>query len=164
MQLCDSLSILSHCLFWGLEWKLTFSSPGITAEFSNFADILSAALFAASSFRIWSNSTGIPSPPVVLFIVMLPKAHLTSRSKMSGSKWVITPSWVSGSWRSFLYSSYVYSCQTLNLNFISFLPIMKYYPSFDFVQPFNSLMAQNMKDRSVKSGRRVVYIFSLRFI
>ena len=28
----------------GLEWKLTFSSPVVTAEFSNFAGILSAAL------------------------------------------------------------------------------------------------------------------------
>ena len=31
-------------------------------------------------------ATGIPSPPVALFIVMLPKAHLTSHSRMSGSK------------------------------------------------------------------------------
>ena len=36
---------------------------------------------------------------------MLPKAHLTSHSRMSGSRWVITPSWLSGSWRYFLYSS-----------------------------------------------------------
>ena len=28
----------------GLEWKLTFSSPVVTAEFYKFADILSAAL------------------------------------------------------------------------------------------------------------------------
>ena len=41
---------------------------------------------------------------------MFPKAHLTSHSRMSGSRWVITPSWFSGSWRSFLYSSSVYSC------------------------------------------------------
>ena len=41
---------------------------------------------------------------------MLSKAHLTSHSKMSGSRWVITPSWLSWSWRSFLYSSSVYSC------------------------------------------------------
>ena len=41
---------------------------------------------------------------------------------------------------------------------------MKYYSSFDFVQPSNSLMAQNMKDRSKKSGRRVMYIFSLQSI
>ena len=33
---------------------------------------------------------------------MLSKAHLTSHSRMSGSRWVITPSWLSGSWRSFL--------------------------------------------------------------
>ena len=36
---------------------------------------------------------------------MLPKAHLTSHSKMYGSRLVVTPSWLSGSLRSFLYSS-----------------------------------------------------------
>ena len=41
--------------------------------------------FTASSFRIWNSSTGIPSPPLALFVVMLPKVHLTSHSKMSGS-------------------------------------------------------------------------------
>ena len=44
MQLCGSLSILWHCLSLGLECKLTFSSPVATAEFSQFAGILSAAL------------------------------------------------------------------------------------------------------------------------
>ena len=44
MQLCGSLSILWHWLSLGLEWKLTFSSPVATAEFSKFADILSATL------------------------------------------------------------------------------------------------------------------------
>ena len=38
---------------------------------------------------------------------MLSKAHLTSHSRMFGSRWVITPSWLSGLWRSFLYSSYI---------------------------------------------------------
>ena len=75
--------------------------------------------FTASSFRIWKSSTGIPSPPVALFVVMLPKAHLTSHSWMSGSRWVITPSWLSGSWRYFLYSSSVYSCHLL-LNIFCF--------------------------------------------
>ena len=40
----SSLSILWHCLSVGLEWKLTFSSPVATAEFSKFTGILSAAL------------------------------------------------------------------------------------------------------------------------
>ena len=61
-------------------------------------------------FRIWNSSTGIPSPPLALFTVMLPKAYLTLYFRMSGCRWVITPLWLSGSWRSFLYSSSVYSC------------------------------------------------------
>ena len=57
--------------------------------------------FKASSFRIWNSLTGILSPLLTLFVVMFPKAHLTSHSRMSGSRWVITPSWLTGSWRSF---------------------------------------------------------------
>jgi len=89
--------------------KLIFSSPVGTAEFSKFAGILSAAL-SQHHLRIWNSSTGIPSHPLELFIMMLPKAHLTLHFRMSASRWVITPSWLSGSWRSFLYSSSVYSC------------------------------------------------------
>ena len=44
VQLYGSLSILWHCLSLGLEWKLTFSNPVATAEFSKFAGTLSAAL------------------------------------------------------------------------------------------------------------------------
>ena len=44
VQLCGSLSILWHCCSLGLEWKLTFSSPIATAEFSKFAGILNASL------------------------------------------------------------------------------------------------------------------------
>ena len=91
LQLCGSLSFLWHCLSLGLEWKLTFSSPVATAEFSKFTGILSAVQYhsiTASSFRISNSSTGIPSPPVALFSVMLllPKAHLTSDSRISGSR------------------------------------------------------------------------------
>ena len=48
------VSILWHCLPLGLEWKLTFSSPVATAEFSKFADILSATLsqYHNSGFEI----------------------------------------------------------------------------------------------------------------
>ena len=49
-----------------LEWKLTFSSPVIL------------------------------SLPLALFVVMLPKVHLTLHSRMSGSRQVITPLWLSG--------------------------------------------------------------------
>ena len=44
---CNCVVVLAffwHCLSLGLEWKLTFSSPVATAEFSEFTSILNAAL------------------------------------------------------------------------------------------------------------------------
>ena len=41
---------------------------------------IECSTFTAPSVRIWNSSTGIPSPPLALFIVMLSKAHLTSHS------------------------------------------------------------------------------------
>ena len=55
---------------------------------------IECSTFTASSFRIWNSSTEIPSPPLALFVVMLPKAHLTSHSRMSGSRWVILFCWL----------------------------------------------------------------------
>ena len=86
--------VLWHCWIFRICWHIECST------------------FTASSFRNWNSSTRIPSSPLALFLVMLlPKGCLTSHSRMSGSRWVITPSWLSGSWRSFLYSSSVYSCR-----------------------------------------------------
>ena len=51
---------------------------------------IECSTFTVSSFRIWNSSTGITSPPLALFIVMLPKDHLTSHSRISGSRWVST--------------------------------------------------------------------------
>ena len=62
---------------------------------------IECSTFTASSFRIWNSSAGIPSPPLALLVVMLPKTHLTSHSRMSGPRWMTIPSWLSGSWRSF---------------------------------------------------------------
>jgi len=71
---------------------------------------IECSIFTASSFRIWNSSTWIPSPWLALFIMMLPKSNLTLHSRIFGSRWVITPSWLSGSWRASLYSFSVYSC------------------------------------------------------
>ena len=62
--------------FWhfpslGLEWKLTFSSPVATAEFSKFAHILSAAPYTALSLRILSSSAGVQSPPLAFLYRIL---------------------------------------------------------------------------------------------
>ena len=42
---CAVVSAFFGIAFLGLEWKLTFSSPVATAEFSKFVGILSAALW-----------------------------------------------------------------------------------------------------------------------
>ena len=79
----DLFQSRGHCWVFQICWRIECST------------------FTASSFRIWNSSTGIPSPPLALFEVMLSKSHLTSHSRMSGSRWVITPLWLSGSWSSF---------------------------------------------------------------
>ena len=78
---------------WNENWP--FPVLGHCWVFQNCWHV-ECSTFIASSFRIWNSSTGIQSPPLALFIVMLSKAHLTSHSRLSGSRWVITLSWLSG--------------------------------------------------------------------
>ena len=105
--------VLGHCWVFQICWHIECST------------------FTASSFRIWNSSTGTPSLPLALFIVMLPKAHLTSHCWLSGSSWVITLSWLSGSLRSFLYSSSVYSCHLFLMSSASVRSI----PFLSFIMP-----------------------------
>ena len=93
----DLLQSCGHCCVFQIYWRIECST------------------FTTSSFRIWNSPTGILSPPLALFVVMLPKAHLTAHSRMSGSRWVIISLWLSGSWRSFLYSSSVFLPSLLNI-------------------------------------------------
>ena len=113
--------------FFGIEMKTDlFQSCGHCWVFLICWHI-ECSTFTASSFRIWNSSTGISSSQLALFIVMLSKAHLTSHSRMFGSTWVITPSWLSGSWRSFLYNSSVYSYH-LMLIFSGFVRSIPFLP------------------------------------
>ena len=73
--------------------------------------------------------------------VVLSKTYLTSHSRMSGSRSVIISSWLS--WRTFLYSSSVYSCHlflisSAYLKSISFLSFIE--PIFAWNVPLVSLM------------------------
>ena len=92
----DLFQSCGHCWVFQVCWRIECST------------------FTASSFRIWNSSIEFLSSwtiaPLALFLVMLPKALLISYSGISGSRWVITPSWLSESCRSILYSS-VYSYQ-----------------------------------------------------
>ena len=88
----DLLQSCGHCWVFQIFWHIECST------------------FTASSFRIWNSSAEIPSALLALLVVMLPKAQLTSHSRMSGFWWVTTPLCLSRSLKSFLYSFYAYSC------------------------------------------------------
>ena len=89
LPVCDMSAIVrqfEHSLalpFSGIRMKTDLFQSVATAEFSKCAGILSAALSQhhLSGFEI----AGIPSLLLALFVVMIPKAHLTSDSRMSGS-------------------------------------------------------------------------------
>ena len=72
-------------LLW--DWNENWPFPVLWPLLS-FPNLLSywvfqiCCTFTSSSFRIWNSSTGIPSPPLTLFVVMLPKAHLTSHFRI----------------------------------------------------------------------------------
>ena len=95
--------------FFGIRMKtVIFQSCGHYWVFQICWHIEWSTLIA-SSFRIWESSAGILSPPLALFTVMLPKAHLTSCPRISGSRWLTTPLCLSRSLWPFLYSFSVYS-------------------------------------------------------
>ena len=62
---------------------------------------------------------------------MPPKTHLTSHSRMSGSRWVITSSWLSGSLKSFKNNSSMYSCYLFWISSAS----VKSLPFLSFIVP-----------------------------
>ena len=101
---------------------------------------IECSTFTASSLKIWNSSAEIPSSPLALFVVMHPKAHLILHSRMSGSRSVITPLWLSGSLRSFFYSSSVYSHQLFLISSAS-IPFLSFIvPIFAWNVPLVSLI------------------------
>ena len=103
-----------HAIVWYFEYSLALPFFGIgtktdlfqflfpvlsrkpSAEFSIICWHIECSTLIASSFWNWNSTVGILSPPLALFIVMLPKAHLTSHSRMSSSRLVIASSWYLG--------------------------------------------------------------------
>ena len=107
----DLFQSCGHCWVFQICWHIECST------------------LTTSSIRIWNSSTGIPSLPLPLFLVMLSNTHLTSHSRMSGSRWLITRWWLFGLQRSFLYSCSVCYCHLFlisstsvrSLRFLSFI-------------------------------------------
>ena len=84
--------------FFGIRMKTDFSQCWGHCWVFHICWHIECSTFTAISFSILNSWTGILSPPLAWFIMMLPKALLTLHSRISGSRWVIRPSWLSGSW------------------------------------------------------------------
>ena len=76
---------------WNENWPLQVLWPLLSFQVCWHIE---CSTVTTSSFRIWNSSTGIPSPPLALSIEMLPEAHLTSHSRVSGSRWVMAHSFI----------------------------------------------------------------------
>ena len=125
---------------WNENWPFSVLWPLLS-----FPNLLAYWIqhFHSITFRIWNSSAGIPSLRRILFTVMLPKAHLTLQSKMPGSRWVITALWLSGSLRSFSYSSSLYSCHFFLISSASVrsIPFLSFIvPIFAWSVPLVSLV------------------------
>ena len=111
---------------WNENWL--FQSRGHCWVFQIFL-YNECSTFTASSFRIWNICTGSPSSPLALFMVILPKAHLTSHSRMSGL----------GEWSQHhdylgpedLFVQFVYSCHLFLISSASVRSI----PLMSFTEP-----------------------------
>ena len=69
---------------WNENWP--FPDPWPVLSFPNLLAYW-VQHFHSIIFWSWNSSAGIPSPPLALFVVILPKTHLTLHSRMSGSRW-----------------------------------------------------------------------------
>ena len=130
--------LFEHCL------ALLFSGIGMKTDLFQFCGHcwvfqicchIECNTFTASSFRIWNSSTGIPSPPLALFIVMFPNIS---------PPWLRVPGCLArGEWSHhcdylvcedfffFLYSSSVYSCHLFLISSASVRSI----PFLSFIEP-----------------------------
>ena len=88
--------------------------------------------------------------------MVLPMVHLTWYSRMSGPRWVIIPSWLSGLWRSFLYSSSVCYCHLFLISSVSVRSI----PLLSFIEP---IFAWNVPLVSLISLKRSPVLHILLF-
>jgi len=106
----DLFQSCGHCWVFQICWHIECST------------------FTASSFRIWNSSTGIPSPPLALFVVRRPTWLHIPRCLALG-EWSHHCDYLG--WRSFLYRSLVYSCHLFLISSAS----VRSRPFLSFIEP-----------------------------
>ena len=92
ITLLNSMWNEQNCMVVGMFFGIVFFGIGMKTDLFQFCGLcwvfhicwhIEHNTFTASFFRIWKNSAGVSLPPLTLFVVMFPKARLTSHSRMS---------------------------------------------------------------------------------
>ena len=121
----DLFQSCGHCWVFQICWHIEWNT------------------LTASSFRIWNSSTGIPSPPLALLVVMLSKpTWLHIPGCLALDEWSHHRDYL-GCKDLFLYNSSVYSCHLFSISSayvmsISFLSFIE--PIFAWNIPLVSLI------------------------
>ena len=114
---------------------------------------IECSTFTASSFRIWNSSTGIPSPPLALFVAMLLRpAWLHIPGYLALGEWSHHRGCL-GHWDLFLYSSSVYSCHLFLISSASVRSM-----------PFLSLIMYNFSQLYLNKARKIGLIQQAAFL
>ena len=85
---CNCLMVSTFFGNWDEDWPFPVLWPLLGLQICWHIE---CSTLRASSIRVLNSSTGIPLHPLALLTAVLPKAHLTLLSRMSGSGWLITP-------------------------------------------------------------------------
>ena len=93
--LCITLPVYEMSIIVWFEYSLALSSFGTGMKTDLFQSCGPCWVFQMCWYIEWStlilcSSTGILSPPLALLVVMLPKAHLTSHSRIEVSPFKVT--------------------------------------------------------------------------
>ena len=115
-----------------------------------------------SSFMTWNSSTGIPSPPLALFVVMLPKSHLTSHSRMCAlGEWSYHRDYL-GHEDLFLYNYSVYYWHLFLISsaFVRSIPFLPFFvPIFSWYVP----LVSNFLEEVSSPSHSIVFLYILHW-
>ena len=164
MQLCSSLNTFWQFLTLGLDWKLAFSSPIATAEFSKFSGILSAAL---ESWRSFLYSSSVYSCHLFLISSAFVRSILFLSFIEPIFAWNVPLISLIFFKRSLVFSILLFSCISLHwlLGRLSYFSLILWNSAFRWVYLFFSpLPFTFLSQLFVRPPQVTIFLFAFLFI
>ena len=164
---------MASSIQWTSVWVVSGSCwwtgrPGVlqSIEMTELLNWTVCSTLIVSSFRIWNISDGIPSLPLAFLVVMLPKVHFTLHSRMSGSRWVITASWLYGLWGFFFVQCFcVFLPPLINIFCFSYVHTISVLYWTHLCMKFSLGISNFLEERSSSSlSHPIVFLYFFALI